>query len=34
MARFQVQHNQYFPSFSYCVDLFNDPLGDQDNSKI
>ena len=28
IARFRVQHYQYFPSFSYFADLFHEPLGE------
>ena len=26
IARFRLQHDQYFPSFSYFADLFHGPL--------
>ena len=28
IARFRVQYDQYFPSFSYFADLFHEPLGE------
>ena len=30
IARFRVQYDQYFPSFSYFPDLFHEPLGELD----
>ena len=33
-ARFRVQYGQYFPSFSYFADLFHEPLGEWNKSKI
>ena len=29
IAQFQVQYDQYFPSFSYFVDSFDEPLGSE-----
>ena len=34
IARFRVQYGQYFPSFSYFIDLFHEPLGEWNKSKI
>ena len=34
IARFRVQYDQYFPSFSYFADLFHEPLGEWNKSKI
>ena len=34
IARFRLQHDQYFPNFSYFADLFHEPLGEWNNSKI
>ena len=34
IARFRVQYGQYFPSFSYFADLFHEPLGERNKSKI
>ena len=34
IARFRVQHGQYFPSFSYFANLFHEPLGELNKSKI
>ena len=34
IARFQVQYDQYLPSFPYFADLFHDPLNEWNNSKI
>ena len=28
IARFRVQYDQYFSSFSYFADLFDEPLGE------
>ena len=28
IARFRVQYDQYFPSFSYFADLLHEPLGE------
>ena len=28
IARFRVQYDQYFLSFSYFADLFHEPLGE------
>ena len=33
-ARFRAQYDQYFPSFSYFTDLFEEPLGKRNNSEI
>ena len=33
-ARFRAQYDQYFPSFSYFTDLFEEPLGEWNNSEI
>lgn len=34
MAWFQIQYDQYFPGFSYLADLFHEPSGDWNNSKM
>ena len=34
IARFRVQYGQYFPSFSYFADLFHEPLGEGNKSKM
>ena len=34
IVRFRVQYDQYFPSFSYFADLFHEPLGEWNSSKI
>ena len=34
IARFRVQYDQFFPSFSYFADLFHGPLGGRNNSRI
>ena len=34
IARFPVQCDQYFPSFSYFADSFHEPLGKWNKSKI
>ena len=34
IARFRVQYGQYFLSFSYFADLFHEPLGQLNKSKI
>ena len=28
IPQFRVQYDQYFPSFSYCADLFHEPSGE------